>query len=143
MLSMIRESGMAEVDDRLYAALLSERVPRVIKTEAENSRALDEVEALMKRGDELSPAESDLLELLVILIESFEEERYGASTATPVDVLRELMAARGMKQSDIVSLFPSKGVASEVLSGKRGISKTQARKLGDYFHVPAAVFLGL
>jgi antitoxin component HigA of HigAB toxin-antitoxin module len=70
---------MTEDDERLYAALLSERIPRVIRSEAENARALDEVEALMKRGDDLSPAESELLELLASLIESFEEEHYGAS----------------------------------------------------------------
>ena len=37
--------------------------------------------------------------------------------------------------------FGSKGIASEVLNGKRGISKTHARALADYFHVPADLFI--
>jgi len=37
--------------------------------------------------------------------------------------------------------FGSKGITSEVLNGKRGISKEMARKLGEIFHVPPAVFI--
>jgi HTH-type transcriptional regulator / antitoxin HigA len=51
------------------------------------------------------------------------------------------MEARGVKQPHLWELFGSKGIASEVLSGKRGISKTQARALANYFHVSADLFV--
>lgn len=132
---------MTIADKRRYAQLLSEKHPHIIRTEAENERALREVEALMARGKNLSPPEAELLALLALLIEKFEEEHYRLELASAQDVLRELMAARKMSQADVSTLFPSKGIASEVLAGKRSISKAQARKLGAHFHVPPSIFL--
>lgn len=60
---------------------------------------------------------------------------------TPIEALRELMAARGLKQRDVVALFRSKGIASEVLAGKRAISKAQAKRLAEYFAVSSALFI--
>jgi len=133
---------MTVLDEIRYAELLKDKHPRIIRTEQENERALHEVEDLMSR-EQLRPEEAELLELLTILIEHFEGERYALDAAAPLDILRELMAAREMTQAEVSRLFPSKGIASEVLAGKRNISKAQARKLGDFFHVPAAIFLEL
>ena len=51
------------------------------------------------------------------------------------------MAARDLKQSDLLPIFKSKGIASEVINGKRGISKAQAKALAEYFNVSVEVFL--
>lgn len=75
------------------------------------------------------------------LIERFESERYSLSTASPVAVLRELMEARGMKLAGLAMLIGSKGVASEILNGKRGLSKTNIKRLAEYFRVSPGVFL--
>jgi len=99
------------------------------------------VEKLMQKEENLSAEEEKLLKLLARLIEDFEQKLYRASAATPLEILRHLMEARGIKQSDLWKVFGSKGVASEVLNGKRGISKTQARALADYFHVSADLFV--
>jgi len=130
-------------EESRYAALLSASHPRVIKTDAENERALREVEALIAREKTLTPPEVELLQLLALLIETYEEERYPLRHASPREILHELMTARGMTQTQVSKLFPSKGIASEVLAGKRGISKAQAKKLAAHFHVQAALFLGL
>jgi uncharacterized protein len=58
-----------------YKEVLSEYQPRLIKTEAENEHALAIVEQLMNSPD-LSPEQEEIYELLVILIERFEEEFY-------------------------------------------------------------------
>ena len=55
--------------------------------------------------------------------------------------IRELMEARGMKFAELAALIGSKGVASEVLSGKRGLSKTNIKRLAKFFGVSAEVFL--
>lgn len=99
------------------------------------------VERLMEKGESLSFEEEKLLKLLVRLVSDFEERLYKPSEATPLEVLRHLMEARGTKQSQLWEVFGSKGIASEVLSGKRGISKTHARALANYFHVSADLFV--
>jgi len=116
-------------------------MPVVIETEEENARMLAIVEKLMKKGEDLSVEEEKLLKLLARLIEDFEQRFYQPPEAEPLDVLHHLMEARDIKQSQLWDVFGSKGIASEVLNGKRGISKTQARALANYFHVPADLFV--
>ena len=127
-------------DLRQYGKLLSRVLPAVIETEKENKRMLAEVDRLMGKSN-LSPAESKLFDLMVRLIEDFEERHYELNASTPTGVLRELMEARGVKQRDLWELFGSKGTASEVINGKRSISKAQAKALGKYFRVSPELFL--
>ena len=127
-------------DLRQYGKLLSKVLPAVIETETENERMLAEVDRLMAKSN-LSPAESKLFDLMVRLIEDFEEQHYELNASTPNGVLRELMAARGVKQRDLWELFGSKGTASEVINDKRSISKAQAKALGKYFRVSPELFL--
>jgi HTH-type transcriptional regulator/antitoxin HigA len=114
----------------------------VIRTDEDNARALRRIDELMRR-DDLSAAELEIVDLLSLLVERYEEQRYTGKAATPLEIVRELMAANGVTQSEIAELIGSKGVASEMLSGKREISKGQALKLSERFHVTAAVFLGV
>lgn len=130
-----------KIDPARYRRLLSRTMPVVIETEEENTRMLTIVERLMKKGENLSAEEEKLLKLLTRLIEDFEQRFYQPPVAEPLEVLHHLMEARGIKQNQLWELFGSKGIASEVLNGKRGISKTHARALSDYFHVPADLFV--
>jgi HTH-type transcriptional regulator / antitoxin HigA len=126
--------------DREYAALLAEVRPKAIETEAENELYLAEVTKLMRLGETISPAQERLLKLLVNLIESFEDKHYQLKSATPLEILTELMSQRGLKQKGLVSIFGSQGIASEVLNGKREISKAMAKALGEFFNVSPALF---
>jgi HTH-type transcriptional regulator/antitoxin HigA len=128
-------------DPRLYKRLLADAMPVPVESEEDNERMLAIVERLMGKGEELSAEEVAVSRLLTTLIEDFEEKHYRPEDASPLEVLRHLMEARGLKQSDLWELFGSKGVASEVLNSKRGISKTQARRLAEYFHVSADLFI--
>lgn len=112
-----------------YGKLLVEVVPQVIETEEENERLLAEVEKLMAKGDNLSLEEEKLFDLLVTLIEKFEDEHYQLNASTPRSILLHLMELRDLKQSDLVSILGSKGVTSEFINGKRSISKAQAKAL--------------
>lgn len=133
--------AVRRMDPARYKRLLSRAMPVVIETEEENERMLAVVEKLMEKGEAISPEEEKLLKLLARLIEDFEEQYYHPREATPLEVLQHLMESRGAKQTHLWEVFGSKGIASEVLSGKRGISKTHARALADYFHVPADLFI--
>lgn len=132
---------IAQFNSRQYKRLLTKVMPIPIETEEDNERMLAAVEGLMEKGENLSTEEGALLRLLATLIEDFETKFYQPEDATPLEVLRHLMEERGLKQSDLWELFGSKGIASEVLNGKRSISKTHAKKLAEYFHVPASLFI--
>ena len=113
----------------------------MIKTEEENEKALAIVEDLMHRNNR-TLEENELYELLVTLVEKFEQEYYSPNQATTPHSLRLfLMEQKGIKQSDLVGVIGSKGVVSEVVNGKREISKAQAKALGDFFNVDAGMFI--
>src|SRR2546428_11434609 len=148
MVSMIKRDGnMTVVANRVlnpkkYAQLLAHALPKAIETDEENERALELVDQLMFSGeDNLTIEEATLLNLLVGLIEKFEAEHYRLNASTPRGVLLELMEARNVQPRDLWEIFGSKGTTSEVLSGKRGISKTHARALAEYFNVSADLFI--
>ena len=124
-----------------YIKLLSETVPRIIDTEIEHKRLLNEVDKFMDLGENLTDEQAEVLQLLVTLIEQYENKVYQMKAVTPLDILHELMSVRQLKQKDIVEIFGSKGITSEVINGKRSISKNQAKALGDFFHVSYSLFL--
>jgi len=133
---------VSKYDPNAYANLLVEYLPGVIQTEAENEKALAVVLQLMKKGERgRSPEESRLLELLVTLVENFEEKAYPMGGTSPAVALRELMREHELKQTDMVEIFGSQGTVSQVLNGKREISKSQARKLCERFRLPIDVFI--
>ena len=132
---------MATLTETVYGALLSQTRPRVIKTQAENERAIAELEALDTLGRPLTSEEEALGELLTMLIVQFEDVHYPLGHASPLDALRELMEVRNLRQRDLIPVFGASSVVSNVLNGKRSISKAHARKLAELFHVPVSLFI--
>lgn len=130
-----------KVNPQKYGRLLSVALPTIIKTEEENERALKLVGELLAKGDMLSFEENALLELLGKLIADFEAEFYQPRDASPQEVLYELMDARGLIQKDLVEVLGSKSRVSEIINGKREISKAQAKAMANYFNVSAELFI--
>jgi len=136
-------SATPTIDRESYAAVLANYLPTPIRTEEDNEKAILQLEALAHQ-ESLTDAETDLVELLTQLIERFEAEHYAFSEqhqASPLDRLLFLMESHQMKQADLVGTIGSKGVVSEVINGKRGISKRMAIALGQRFNVDAGLFL--
>ncbi len=134
----------ANVDKTKYGLLLMKTLPSVISSEKELERLTEEVNRLMTKGikqGELNPEEERLLELLSVLIESYEDEHYPFPEVPPNEILKFLMEENDYKQKDIVHIFGSSGIASEVVNGKRSISKTQAKKLAEFFKVSVELFI--
>ncbi len=113
--------------------------PRPITSEAQNEHYIEVLYNLERRGH-LSAAEEKYAELLTVLIEVYEEEHHGIRAASPVEVLRELMAANNLKQKDLAPLLGSESIVSEVLHGKRELNKQHIEKLSRRFKVSPAVF---
>jgi HTH-type transcriptional regulator / antitoxin HigA len=123
-----------------YAALLTRTLPAVIHSEKENERCIAMLETLDRKAEKLTAAERRLAELLTVLIEDFEEENYSLKSARPVEVLRELMASNGLKQKDLLDIFGTASIVSEVLREKRNLTVEHIRKLSRRFHVSPEVF---
>ena len=134
----------ANLDETKYGLLLMQTLPVVISSEEELERLTVEVDRLMTKGikeGELSPEEDSLLELLSILIESYEAEHYPFPEVPPNEILKFLMEQKDLKQSDLLDIFGSSGITSEVVNGKGSISKAQAKKLAEFFKVSAELFI--
>ncbi|HLP90180.1 MAG TPA: transcriptional regulator [Nostocaceae cyanobacterium] len=127
-------------DKNKYSQLLAEIAPQIIETEAEYERLLKVAEELtLKKNRTLE--ERTLYKLLVKLIEDYEAENYPMDKAAPHEILQHLMESSGTRQADLVGIIGSSGVVSEVVNGKRAISKAQAKALGEYFKISPSLFI--
>jgi HTH-type transcriptional regulator / antitoxin HigA len=127
------------INRNVYGDLLAKHQPKAIETDAENEAAIMLAESLEHR--QRTPEEDALLELLIILIEKFEDASYPVPNVEPNRMLLHLMESRNMKQEELVGLIGSRGVVSEIVNGKRSISKAQAKVLGALFHVSPSLFI--
>ncbi len=129
------------LDERRYRELLDMTLPVAIRTEEEYHRLLGAAAALMEKpDDEISEEEGRLLELLSILIDEYETRAHPLPKAEPHKMLAYLLEEKDMKPSDLWSVLPKSRV-SEILSGKRSISKAQAKQLAELLRVPVDLFL--
>jgi HTH-type transcriptional regulator/antitoxin HigA len=123
-----------------YATLLTKTLPAVIHSEKENERYTMLLEELDRKGSKLSAAEQRLADLLTLLIEDFEDRHYALKPATPIAALEELIAANELQQKDLLDVFVTPSIVSEVLGGKRRLTTEHIRKLSRRFHVSPEVF---
>ena len=127
-------------DTNAYSNLLIQYIPQVIETEEEYDRALKIAEKLTFAQNR-TPEEKALHKLIVTLIEAYETENYPMEESAPYEILQHLMEASGTRQADLVGVIGSSGVLSEIVNGKRSISKAQAKALGEYFKVSPSLFI--
>ena len=135
-------SATLVVDRKKYARLANRVIVKAIETEEEYDRMVAAVEELMDKGeDRLSPEESALLETMAILIQAYDEQHYTLPATPPHEMLAYLVETSGRPTKDLLPIFGTRGRVSEVLNGKRSISKEQARKLAAFFKVTADLFI--
>ena len=133
------------VDFKKYSKLLTSVLPMPIKSDVELERTLVEFEKLLDKSLEkgLSPEEDRMFDLLTDLIEKYEGEHYRIDTddITPLEVLKFLMEQNDLAQKDMLEFLGSKSIVSEVLAGKRSLSKVQIKKLAERFCVSTDLFI--
>ena len=142
MQNMTKTTGKMTLtfDSDKYSSLLSQYQPRIIKNEDENEIFLEIVESLLSR-ENLTPEEDTLLELLVKLIEDFEEKHYQINASTPQSRLIHLMEAKSLEPADLIEILGTMEMVTELINGQLEITKKQAEALGKFFHVNPGLFL--
>lgn len=114
---------------------------RVIKSEDQHLQYLRRVEELVLRGDN-SPAEIAELELLIVIVEAYENSRYPIDPVDPIEAIKFRMHEKGLKQSDLVPFIGGSGRVSEVLSRKRPLTVGMIRALSQGLGISADVLVG-
>ncbi|MBF0530612.1 MAG: transcriptional regulator, partial [Deltaproteobacteria bacterium] len=112
---------------------------RLIKTEADYENALARIGQLM--GAEPGSKDGDELELLITLVELYEEKHYPIGPSDPVDMIKFVMEQKGLTPKDLVPFIGSRGKVSEVLAGKRKLSLSMMRALNKHLGLPADILL--
>jgi HTH-type transcriptional regulator / antitoxin HigA len=124
-----------------YSKLLSQYQPKLIRTEADNEQALVIVEELMHLPNR-SLEENELYDLLITLIEKFEQEYYlPGSGSTPYSMLLFLMEQRNLQASDLAEVFGSEEIAADIIAHQTELSKEQIKALSLFFQVDPGLFL--
>jgi len=112
-----------------------------VRTEADYERASAIIETLLDEiGDDEDHPLADVLDYLADQVKVYEDEHFPIPESKPHEILRFLMDQHGLKQEDLADCA-SQGRISEILSGKRAISKEIAKNLARRFHVHADLFI--
>lgn len=101
----------------------------------------EDYDLALRRLDEIfdAPAgtpESDEADVLVTLINAYEQRTFKIESSDPVDVIKFVMEQRGLKQADLAKAMGGKNRVSEVLNRKRSLSKEMIINLNREFHIP-------
>jgi len=112
---------------------------KVLKTEADYKKAAIRMMEIFHA--EPGTPESDELDLLIVLVKDYDDKHYELPELDALEVIKYKMSEMGMKAKDLEPIIGSKGHVSAILSGKREITLKMAKKLKNYFSIPAEVFL--
>lgn len=129
-----------KINETAYAKLLVKSLPRPIRNDREHERLTQ----LLLELDELetpTPEQDALAEMLTLLIENYEEKYHPLPEVPAHESLRALMEDCGLTHKDIWPVLGNKGATTEILAGRRSISKAQAKRLAVVFRVPVDLFL--
>lgn len=114
----------------------------IIKSKAQYKQYCIQLETLLEKSTKIkSKPIQDEIELLTLLIEKWDEEHNTFDEIDPIRLLDALMKDHSIKAKDLCELLGiSKGLVSEILHYKKGLSKEVIRKLSEYFKVSQEAF---
>ncbi|MEJ2080286.1 MAG: helix-turn-helix domain-containing protein [Acidobacteriota bacterium] len=112
---------------------------RPIHDEGDYEAALAEVDGLMDA--EPGTPEGDRLDVLVALVEAYEDRHWAIEAPDPIEAIRARMEQEGLRQKDLVPMIGSRGRVSEILSRKRALTLPMIRRLAEGLDLPAEVLI--
>ena len=107
-----------------------------IKNELDYDNALTRVDVLMEINPKIGTPESDELEILVMLIEKYEEKEWAIAEPDPIEAIKVRMEQLHLKQKDLVPYIGNKSKVSEVLNRKIGLSLSMITNIAAGLHLP-------
>jgi HTH-type transcriptional regulator/antitoxin HigA len=112
---------------------------RPIRNAADYQKALERLEVLFdaKRGTE----EGDELEILSIVIDNYESEKFPIDMPDPISAIKFRMEQMGLKQKDLVEMVGFKSRVSEIMNKKRKLTLDMIRKLNANLHIPTEILI--
>lgn len=114
-----------------------------IKNESEYDEALDRVDTLMDLNPAIDSELSNELEILVMLIEKYEEKHWAISAPDPVEAIKVRMEQMHLKQKDLVPYIGNASKVSEVLNKKIGLSLSMITNLATALHLPLEALINV
>lgn len=90
---------------------------------------------------EAGTPEADEMEVLVTLIEVYENKHYPIQAGDPIEAIKFRMDQQGLTLRDLEPYIGSSGRVSEVLNRKRGLSLAMIKRLHDGLHIPYELLL--
>ena len=111
----------------------------VIKTAQQYQQYCARLEELATAAD--AAERQDELDLLTLLLETWDRTHATLPQADPIELLRSLMAGQGLLAKDLAALLQvSKGTVSDIFNRRRGLSKDVIRRLASHFQVAQEAF---
>lgn len=114
---------------------------RVIRSEEQYEGYLEEAEILAARDPVPASGDAERLELLALLIEAYERERFPKLPTSPVEAIKFRMHEQGLQQRDLIPFLGSKSRVSEVLGGKRRLTVEMIKALSVGLGIPLTALL--
>ena len=111
----------------------------VIKNEKQYNKAINRLEQIFDAKK--STREGDELELLSLLIDKYEQEKYPIDFPDPIDAIKFRMEQLGYQQKDLVSAIGLKSRVSEILNRKRKLTLEMIRKLSTELSIPTDILV--
>ena len=112
---------------------------RVLKSEEEYDKALERTIEIF-HAKKSSP-EFDELELLLLLVNDYEDRHFHIPPPDPIEVIKLKLEEKGLKQKDLEHIIGSKGYVSQVLSGKKELTLKMVKGLHRYLGISADILL--
>lgn len=113
---------------------------KVIKSKTQYKEYSKMLEELVT-ADFKSKETKDEIELLTLLIEKWDKENNSFDDVDPITLLHSLMEESNLKAKDLAEILNvSKGLVSDILNNKKGMSKENIRKLSNYFSIAQEAF---
>jgi HTH-type transcriptional regulator/antitoxin HigA len=109
-------------------------VAKVIKTEEEYNQALKRLEKVFHAS--IDSKEGDEAELLTLLIEKYEDEKYPILAPDPIAAIQFRMEQKGLTQKDLSVIIGYKSRVSEILSRKRKLTLKMIKNLHEKLNIP-------
>ncbi len=122
-----------------YIELLTSFPPRPITSEEELELTQNMIDQLLDQ-EKLSQDEKDYLNVLGALVYEYEQQQEPIPDIYGVELLKSLIEDNGLRQKDLVSIFKTESIVSDILNGKRELTKRHIEELAQFFHVSPAVF---